>query len=284
VIMSGRLGEWTVEDLLQIARITQKTTSIEMIGEGCSGVIYLRDGAVVHAELHGDQPPPGDRFSQVVEVIVTLASIVEGTFEFGNLQVPYSDDQPIDVKSVFAAMEKDHAREKRLAQLGVSSTEGLGLSRNVGDVLTLKPAAWQLIADLVEPFTIASLEKRIGRRKAVAIVLTLEAVGLLVRNVAVPLATGRRTTAQSRSAEVGVTPALPKPVVERHSAGGWEVEASDGAGEPIVEIFGQPPVPRPMHEVVTPSETTLVSDVLGDLRSRFRSGGGQFYSPDDEDD
>lgn len=99
-----------------------------------------------------------------------------------------------------------------------------------------------------------------------------------------PLQTGRTTTTHVQPAEVAMPRALPKPVVESHSPEAWEAETSDGDGEPIVEIFGHPPVHRPMHEVVAPSETTLVSDVLGDLRSRFRSGGGQFYAPEEEGD
>lgn len=338
MIMAGRLGEWSVEDLLQIAKITQKTTSIELIGEERSGVIYLRDGGVVDAELLGVEQPAGDRFSRVVEIIVALTGIEVGSFQFGTREVPFSEERPVDINAVFAALEKDLAREKRLVDLGISGLEGLGVARHIAEPLTLKPAVWQLLADLIEPFSLTALERRVGRRKAVAIVLTLEAIGVLSRDVELP---------EPRMAMAAVEPAerIPKPVDDGMAAmepvempapaenGGWAdqaawaaaglpdshhdpasgreaaVEVADPAGspvreatgtpdrdqpviepepvgeahtrEPIVEIFG---LPAPsMHEVVAPSETTLVSDVLGDLRSRFRSGRGQTLEPGYED-
>lgn len=323
--MAGRLGEWTVEDLLQIAKVTQKTTSIELIGEECSGVIYLREGSIVHAEIVGRPVPAGERFSQVVEIVVALAGIEEGTFEFGSRDVPDSDERPIDVKAVFAAVEKDMAREKRITDLGISPGEGLGAARHVTESLVLKPAVWQLLSDLIEPFTLADLERRVGRRRAVAMVLALEAVGVLARDV--PISETADALAPDPEPQQPVSD--PAPVVEAPPVDDSPIEeqfteaVSDGrspieetetpsatptdvpvteeehptvtwdsepvplppeeaySGEPIVEIFGmETPV---MHEVVTPSETTLVSDVLGDLRSRFRSGRGQTLDPGYED-
>lgn len=343
MIMAGRLGEWSVEDLLQIAKITQKTTSIELVGEDRSGVIYLRDGGVVDAELFGVEQPAGERFSRVVEIIVALAGIEVGSFQFGTREVPFSAERPVDINAVFAALEKDLAREKRLVDLGISGLEGLGVARHIAEPLTLKPAVWQLLADLIEPFSLTTLERRVGRRKAVAMVLTLEAIGVLSRYVELP--DPRMATADAEPAERipepgddGVAPMEPvempaigedpgwadkatwaqaglsdsrqdpapdtEAAVEVADPGGLEkksaVSSATGApddrdqpviepeskgeiytGEPIVEIFGLPA--PPMHEVVAPSETTLVSDVLGDLRSRFRSGRGQTLEPGYED-
>jgi hypothetical protein len=377
--MAGRLGEWSVEDLLQIAKITQKTTSIELIGEDRSGVIYLRDGGVVNAELLGVDQPAGDRFSRVVEVIIALTGIEVGSFQFGTREVPFIEERPVDINAVFAALEKDLAREKRLVDLGVTGLEGLGVARHIAEPLTLKPAVWQLLADLIEPFSLAGLERRVGRRKAVAMVLTLEAIGVLSRDVELPAppqpvippqptpepphdgvvamesvempapAEDPGWADEAAWARAGLpadtddhppadTPAHPhdqlddQPPAEfpaefpaddaAHASGGVDLpddpgpssgdalpsdpaggeepapiepsgEPVDGStaepaavgevytGEPIVEIFGLPS--HRMHEVVTPSETTLVSDVLGDLRSRFRSGRGQTLEPGYDD-
>jgi hypothetical protein len=352
VIMAGRLGEWSVEDLLQIAKITQKTTSIELIGEDRSGVIYLRDGGVVDAELLGVAQPAGDRFSRVVEIIIALTGIEVGSFEFGTREVPFSEERPVDINAVFAALEKDLAREKRLVDLGISGLEGLGVARHIAEPLTLKPAVWQLLADLIEPFSLTDLERRVGRRKAVAMVLTLEAIGVLSRNVELPeppqpVISADPAGPAPEPPDDGVmameSVELPAPVedpgwadeaawaraglpaapeeaqtaddpVDEPSAPGPEMAAHPSRptgtevpgrvddpgetpesgeppaeetvaetypGEPIVEIFGLPT--PPMHEVVAPSETTLVSDVLGDLRSRFRSGRGQTLDPGYED-
>ncbi|MGF1668775.1 MAG: DUF4388 domain-containing protein [Acidimicrobiia bacterium] len=364
--MAGRLGEWSVEDLLQIAKITQKTTSIELIGKDRSGVIYLRDGGVVDAELIGVDQPAGDRFSRVVEVIIALTGIEVGSFQFGTREVPFVEERPVDINAVFAALEKDLAREKRLVDLGISGLEGLGVARHVADPLTLKPAVWQLLADLIEPFSLTNLERRVGRRKAVAIVLTLDAIGVLSRDVELP--EPRPPMVQAVLAESNPEPVhdgvmmesveMPEPAqdpgwadeaawaraglsadsddcppgdlptdspadapadspaeadatvpVESNSGEAAQPADSSGleepepiearretvdedtsvpepmgevyTGEPVVEIFGMPS--HRMHEVVTPSETTLVSDVLGDLRSRFRSGRGQTLEPGYDD-
>lgn len=312
--MAGRLGEWTVEDLLQIARVTQKTTSIELIGEEHSGVIYLREGSIVHAEILHRPLPAGDRFSQVVEAVVALAGMGPGSFEFGTREVPWLDERPIDVKAVFAAMEKDMAREKRIADLGISPGEGLGAIRHITESLVLKPAVWQLLSDLIEPFSLADLQRRVGRRRAVAMVLALEAVGVLARDLPIaevgperwepePLAEAayeqpepveslspdpeppEDVSADEPDPPEGPTGEPAMQLEERVVT--WDSEPvplppeEAYSGEPIVEIFGmESPV---MHEVVAPSETTLVSDVLGDLRSRFRSGRGQTLDPGYED-
>jgi len=311
-MMSGSLGEWSVEDLLQIAKITHKSASIDLVGERFAGAVYLRDGAVVDAEVFGQPATGGDRFSRIVEAIGRLVGIEDGTFEFGTRDLPRPPERPIETKAIFAAIEKDLFREKRLTDLGVSSGEGLALNRHIGDQLSLKPAAWQLIADLVEPFSIDALEARVGRRKAVATILTLEALGVLKRNAEIlagdwtdqapvinddgwadiadedsridpapdeagddaddPNVEGvQDSDSTDQEAGWGTESSAEWPVVEQHSEPDEvddPVTSEDAliSSEPVVEIFGI----GPMHEVVAPSDTTLVTGVLGDMKSRFR--------------
>ncbi len=329
--MSGRLGEWSIEDLLQIARITHKTTSIEVAGQHISGVIYLRNGAIVDVEVVGVEAASGSRFSQIVEAIQALSLIEEGSFEFGDRLPPPVDDRPIEVAAVTAAMQKDALREKRLTDLGLEGAEGLSINRHIDDSITIKPAVWQLLIDLIDPFTLASLQQKMGRRKAVATLLTLDALGVLLRrqeliasenadDVPAPVLDG-----VSRDIEdVGNHDAIAdepdavedRAVVDDHFGDGeppvgeTDLE-SDSVSEfvemtadevleapedahlqsatplhvdgPIVEIFEPDRLPgvAPMHEVVTPSETTLVEDVLGDMRNRFRNQQHD-YEFDDE--
>lgn len=302
MIMSGRLGEWSIEDLLQIARITHKTTSIEVIGERQSGVIFLRSGAIVDAHIDGKTPPGGSRFSQVVEAIERLSALEDGSFQFGTREVPFHEDRPIEVSAVTAAMEKDAVREKRLAELGMGPAEVITVARHVDGPLNIKPAVWQLVADLVEPFSLVSLEQRMGRRKAVATLLTLEAMGVLARD--------HRPDAEIVVPGGGTAPTMPPLAADQQGAKGvdegepipvgassdeivespWEGPVPDPVSEPhsgqepIVEIFGMTPAhDEPMHEVVAPTDTILVSDVLGDMRSRFRSRP-MHYEPDDDED
>lgn len=335
--MSGRLGEWSIEDLLQIARITHKTTSIEVRSDQLTGAVFLRDGSIVDAVIDGEPPLPGSRFSQVVEVIEAMAAIEDGTFEFGTRQLPVVDDRPIEVSAITTAMEKDGMREKRLAELGIDPGERVALDRHIEDAITLKPAVWQLLADLVDVFSLSTLAQRMGRRKAVATLLTLDALGVLARDLPIdPPAVERHASPPAVNPEPDRTPLktpagepegepaqpaespVPSPPVDADvpSTGESAVQADVAADathpesddvelfvpdlafdpgevssphadtedaeapyvraddEPVVEIFEASVAPQAsgeMHEVVTPSETTLVSDVLSDMRSRFRT-------------
>lgn len=304
--MSGSLGEWSIEDLLQIARITHKTTCIEVKGPTSSGAIFLRDGAVVDAVVHGMVVAGGSRFSQVIEAIERLSAIEDGAFEFVARPMPEIADHPIEVPAVTAAMEKDAIREKRLTDLGVDPLDGLVIGRHIDGALSVKPAVWQLLADLVEPFSLESLQRRMGRRKAVATLLTLDALGVLEPHdgpVAGPESAQQEAVPDSESPPDPALPVDPFSSVDgadvepdatesaQADTDPWSEESSETSVpasenlEPIVEIFGLDDTldtgTDTMHEVVTPSETTLVSDVLGDMRSRFRE---QEYVYQDEED
>jgi hypothetical protein len=338
--MSGSLGEWSIEDLLQIARITHKTTCVEIRGPQVSGAIFLRDGAVVDALVDDGLRGGGSRFSQVVEAIEVLSATEDGSFEFSSRSAPEVSDRPIEVPAITAAMEKDTLREKRLADLGVDNLESLAIGRHIEGPMSIKPAVWQLLADLVDSFSLEMLQARMGRRKAVATLLTLDALGVLERHGEALVPVGptdressppERAPAPEMSSEPGEdeevedvlfeplafedpsatdppsafdetqTEESPPPLPDDQdswissSAEPPDAAAQEGSAadpdEPIVEIFEpiddpdgdhvEDEPPMDMHEVVTPSETTLVSDVLGDMRSRFRE---REYVYEDEGD
>jgi hypothetical protein len=180
--------------------------------------------------------------------------------------------------------------------------------------MSIKPAVWQLLADLVDAFSLETLQARMGRRKAVATLLTLDALGVLdrrdeaaasppapppVEGPTMEISTPEEPQGPPLESEApedvlfepeifesggfaGPTPLLPDDqnpwIAEPPGVSDGEPPAAEERSSPeerSVEIFepldgdSQAP-PSPMHEVVTPSETTLVSDVLGDMRSRFR--------------
>jgi hypothetical protein len=81
----------------------------------------------------------------------------------------------------------------------------------------------------------------------------------------------RETTPAGPVVDVAPRPEAPAPIIGEPPATAPCSPAPDATNErpepgaPIVEIFDT------MHEVVTPSETTLVSGVLDDLHTRFRT-------------
>ena len=50
--LSGQLTDWSINDLLQIMQVTQKTGSLDIDGER-RGRVHFRDGSVTGAELSG---------------------------------------------------------------------------------------------------------------------------------------------------------------------------------------------------------------------------------------
>jgi len=270
VIMSGSLGEWSIEDLLQIARITHKTTCIEVEGRPrVSGAIFLREGAVVDAIVDGAPRGGGSRFSQVVEAIEALASIEDGTFEFSSRSTSDIADRPIEVPAITAAMEKDALREKRLTDLGIDQREGLSIGRHIDGAMSIKPAVWPPPA----PPPVEGPTMEISTPE--------EPQGPPLESEAPEDVLFEPEIFESGGI-AGPTPLLPDDqnpwIAEPPGVSDGEPPAAEERSSPeerSVEIFepldgdSQAP-PSPMHEVVTPSETTLVSDVLGDMRSRFR--------------
>lgn len=180
MIMSGSLAEWSVEDLLHLVRITQKTTSIRLVGDSHSGVVHLSRGAIVAVEVEPSTGDAGDDFSRAVDGIRALTSQTEGTFEFRPAQRA-DDADGFEVEHILAAVQKDLRREQRLAGLGVGEGQPLALSGQPAGPVTFQIQAWQLLAPLVPVFSLGELERRFGRGRAVATVLMLDALGILER-------------------------------------------------------------------------------------------------------
>lgn len=256
VIMSGQLGEWTVDDLLQIVRITQKTTTVAITGHERSGVLYFRGGHLVDGQVQPDGPVDGDMGTRLVDCVYLLCTVSEGAFEFGTHPVPQDGDM-FDVKDILEAVADDLARDRRLRELGVVDGARIVVS---GDTVpaTMDTKLWEFLASMIPPFSLWELEQRLGRRAAVARVTDLHEAGILE---VVEQADPRHDHLLEEVAASLSIPTEPEP-------------APPPAPEPPREdppLDGVARSEKRMRELVAPSDTTLVANgVLDDLRVRFR--------------
>ena len=313
MIMSGSLAEWSVEDLLHLVRITQKTTSIRLIGATTSGAVHLSEGTIAAVEVDPFPGDAGDEFSRVVDGIRALIEQTEGTFEFCPPDFVDTGAR-FDIEDVLAAVAKDIRREQRLGDLGITGDQPLALTNSPSGPVTFQVQAWQLLAPLVPTFSLDELDARFGRGRAVATVLILDSLGVLQRRPGIPWpeSTGgervdevaRDTAAPSPPApgalaeeaeavelldsndgeeEAEMQPFTPTVVFGDDSGVGPVLEApraalvplmdgGDTLGAHYVEVFDHPSRPG---SASPDGDLTLVSGVLNDIRSRFRTGPSQ---------
>jgi hypothetical protein len=308
MIMSGSLAEWSVEDLLHLVRITQKTTSIRLIGASRRGAVHLSHGAIVAVEVDPSPGDAGDDFSRAVDGIRAFTGLVEGTFEFCSPDFVDSGAR-FDIEHILAAVAKDIRREQRLQDLGISNDQPLGLTDRPAGPVAFQVQAWQLLAPLVPAFSLDHLDARFGRGRAVATVLMLDALGVLERRpltdepdvadgLPVEVTGGAMTAPPPEPSEISggeaETAAPPEsPSVEEAPMPYAQVErfpddphigeppraalvplgdAGDTLGAHYVEIFDHPSRPA---SGTPDGDLTLVSGVLNDIRSRFRTGPSQ---------
>lgn len=280
MIMSGSLAEWSVEDLLHLVRITEKTTSISLVGATRTGVIHLRDGAMVGVAVDPSSGDAGDDFSRAVDGIRALTELGEGSFEFGPLQLP-EGGPAFDIDDLLAAVHKDVAREERVRALGITDEQPLALSELPSSAVTFQVQAWQLLAPLVPSFRLRDLDRRFGRGRAVATVLMLEALGVLDRGGAAgsgnglvpspltvpqagppgtplpsPLAAGADGRVPSGGGVESMEEDLPEPEVLRSGESGDPRGMASGPPVSDSQATAPPPASLPRRPtVVDPGET-----------------------------
>lgn len=193
MILAGRLTDWSVLDLLQIMRITGKTGSLEVEGSRRRGVIYFRDGEIVHAELVPSPPsqvPPHASPEQlraaVVDVVYVLHLLKDGSFTVGTASVGGEGPPPWSTPEILEEVQARLQVEEEIRQAGISDETLLRLVPSTPGPVELQPEDWLVLAALTAEFSITELEWRLGRSTAVAAVRSLQRAGLLEIEAAPP--------------------------------------------------------------------------------------------------
>jgi hypothetical protein len=290
MLLSGSLSNWSVNDLLQIMRVTAKTATLRIDGSR-PGVIHFGDGRIVGAGLAGQRVPRNaeEALRATVDALHVLTSTGDGAF-----LVAEPDFDPAlrgwDVAEVMMEVERLRQMEHEVTSQGVTESTSLRLASEVATPVTLHSEEWAAVCALVPSFSLASLQETFGNSRALQFLSAL-----LGRGLTVP--------APDTQVEVAIdTVPVPEPIVLNEVSvvvssepdppildwlGDHQVEGavdlSPGAtddeddedyeddDEEEDEDYEVDPNRRALRSVVASPETTLVSNVLGDMR-KLRTG------------
>ncbi len=289
MLLSGSLSNWSVNDLLQIMRVTAKTATLRIDGSR-PGVIHFGDGRIVGAGLAGQRVPRNaeEALRATVDALHVLTSSGDGAF-----LVAEPDFDPAlrgwDVAEVMMEVERLRQMEHEVTSQGVTESTSLRLASEVATPVTLHSEEWAAICALVPSFSLSSLQEAFGNSRALQFLSAL-----LGRGLTVP--------APDTQFEVAIdTVPVPEPIVLNEVSvvvneepdlpildwlGDHQVEGavdlSPGTSdddedyeeedeEEEEEEYEVDPNRRALRSVVASPETTLVSNVLGDMR-KLRTG------------
>lgn len=285
MILSGRLEDWSVSDLLHMLHVTRKSASLAVAGDGKSGVLHFDGGMIVDAGLTGS-PLPADPRSRVVETIYVLQTVTSGEFAIGALGAAGGGDI-LDVAEVLAVAAERLETEEGLRSSGLLDADGLGLVPRVSEHTSVHPEDWAVLAEIISTFTFPDLEERIGRSRAVAFLGSLDRLGVVEIREAPAVVPFRPAVDEASASEVPSSPET-RPV-ESVAPSPWTVpdwdreEVASAALEVVIEDSGSEggvtdspsedglsTRRREMRSVISPVDTTLVPGVLSDIRQRFR--------------
>jgi hypothetical protein len=178
MILSGNLTNWSVPELLQIMRVTNKTAALRIDGPR-SGVVHFRDGAIAGAELRGRSVPsdPESVFASIVDAVHVLQLIDDGSFFVAEPQL--GPGGPVwGVPEVMSEVERLARLEDDIHNQGIDETTRVRLAATTGSPVTLSIEDWSAIVALTRDFSLQTLETSMGRSRAVHVLNTLVARGL----------------------------------------------------------------------------------------------------------
>jgi hypothetical protein len=173
MILNGRLDDWTVEDLLQIMRITHKTGTLEITGEQRASV-HFQEGAIGGIEL-GGVPSLSDQDRSVAvnvmaERLRTLLPLRTGDFEITDLV--RENLNVVEVPHLLEAVQRLLDLERSALGDDVAENTALKLRLRL-DPITLEPDTWLAVVDLVGTFSLERMVSRMGRSDAVQLLALL---------------------------------------------------------------------------------------------------------------
>lgn len=270
--LSGQLTDWSIADLLQIMQVTKKTGSLDIAGDR-RGRLHFRDGNLTGAELSGDKGSyTGTDRESVADILYVLSGVEQGSFSVGPADGPEGKGWTTD--EVLAEVEALRSLEGEVVDAGLFEASGMRLHGEVEADLTIKPEDWRALVSLVQPFTFAQLESRLGRGGAVRILHTLHRLG-----VAEPIDEEETPDWLDRLAE-DITPdgdeaawLGPEPESQGEISPFAAEEPAEDAGPDEEENVGPLAEPRIIAEakgVSAPASTTLTDGVYDEIR-RLRS-------------
>ena len=267
--LAGQLSDWSINDLLHIMEVTNRSGSLDLEGER-RGRVHFRDGRVTGAELTGTRGSYlGTDQNSVADVLYVLSTMDSGNFAVGAADGPETEGWT--VAEILAEVEALQSLEGEVVDAGLFEAAGVRLVGQVDDPVTIEPEDWHVLVALVPAFTFDHLESQFGRGTAVRIFHTLHRLG-----IADPTTSEEREPGWLDELAVEISPptdvrtetepAMPNPEEVSSDEKTSEVESGEKkGGRRHAEITG----------VSAPASTTLtegVYDEIRRLRGRVRDG------------
>ncbi len=174
--LAGQLTDWSIDDLLRIMEVTNKTGTLALTGDK-AGRIHFRDGKVTGADL-GDVRYKSEEPSKevIADAIYVMSTSERGAFSLGEDKGP--DTTGLAVEDVLAEVGELAGLESAVAASGMIEAPTIRLSEEIKKDLTLDPEQWKALVSLVQPFSFSNLEGRLGRGGAVRVLHALKALGV----------------------------------------------------------------------------------------------------------
>ena len=289
MLLSGSLSNWSVNDLLQIMRVTAKTATLRIDGSR-PGVIHFGDGRIVGAGLAGQRVPRNaeEALRATVDALHVLTSSGDGAF-----LVAEPDFDPAlrgwDVAEVMMEVERLRQMEHEVTSQGVTESTSLRLASEVATPVTLHSEEWAAICALVPSFSLSSLQEAFGNSRALQFLSALLGRGLTVPapdtqfEVAIdtvpvpePIVLNEVSVVVNEEPDLPILDWLGDHQVEgavdlSPGTSGDDEDYEEEDEEEEEEEYEVDPNRRALRSVVASPETTLVSNVLGDMR-KLRTG------------
>lgn len=286
MILTGRLSDWSVADLLQIMQVTGKTAALRIEAEDRSGTVFFRDGRVVDAALspstHGASP-----WDRAIETTYVLRLLSDGSFSVGTEDPQDPDELGFETREVLETTSELVAREAGLRERGVLDGALVALKPVVGHAVGISAEDWPTLRDLIGEPNLAALEERLGRVRALAALELLDRMGVTGSTSAdldQPEVTGHEvspeippeTRGEMPESQLDEEPDGPLPInvirLTELEQGPTAVPELPADRSMVGDEAG--PSRKEMRALISPADTTLVPGVLDDLRTRFRNVDG----------
>lgn len=286
--LSGQLSDWSIDDLLQIMKVTKKTGSLDINGER-RGRVHFVDGSVTGAELSGERGSyQGSDRAAIADILYVLSTLETGSFGVGAADGPDTDG--FSVEDVMGDVAALRSLEGEVIDAGLYEAPGVKLVGELSEPITMDPDDWQVIVSLVQPFTFDFLESRVGRGGAVRIFHTLHRLGVAEAVSAddesqwLDQLAGGLAAASSEPTWLEQVPEETEDrAAPKHVASDDDDEEEEEAPEPVAVAEEEPdeeiepapePVPEPVRAAVrgvsADASTTLTDGVYDEIR-RLRS-------------
>ena len=278
--LSGQLTDWSINDLLQIMQVTDRTGSLDIAGNR-RGRIHFRDGMVTGAELIGARETnvANDR-GGVADIVYVLSTLETGSFSVGAADGPETSGW--SVEDILADVDALKSLEGEVIDAGLLQAAGIRFGSEIGEPITISPDDWAILVSVMQPFTFDDLEAKMGRVGAVRVLHTLHRLG-----VADVIAEEDESDWLDRVAD-DVAPVsddpiwledVPEETKGKTDATAEETSASEAPAEKVLVAAADDAAPKSGAEktkeaeirgVSAPASTTLTDGVYDEIR-RLRS-------------